>query len=422
MSAIRAMIVSVGGSIEPLITTVQDHRPELVVFFASEQTVELIGAIKDRLREAACRFRDRKVITGNPEDIVACYTDALSCADLVTTAGYGPSDVAVDFTGGTKVMSAALALATVGKGFTFAYVGGRERSKDGIGVVLAGSETIVRRADPFVLLQVDERRAVAGCFRNYQFAAAQALLDGLLLRALGEADRLAFTMLRRLAAGYEAWERFDYPQAVQALKATLREWTPAVIANQRLFGAAAQATVEKNVDWLDRLQCASNHFTHAAPEFVTDMVANAGRRAEEGKYDDAVVRLYRALELGGQVAVCRRLGCRTDAVPVDRVPEPLQSEFRSRYERKSGLFELPLQATYRLLESLGEPEGLRFAERADAFRKIQSARNQSWLAHGMTPTARSSYESLRSLVTDLLGVRETVVFPRLTTDRDESCA
>ncbi|MCP9456825.1 MAG: hypothetical protein NNA18_12050 [Nitrospira sp.] len=86
-SSVDAMIVSVGGSIEPLVTTLRAHRPTVVIFFSSEQTVELIGTIKDRLRDLGIPRTDRKMVTADPQDFITCYTDALRCAALIAELG-----------------------------------------------------------------------------------------------------------------------------------------------------------------------------------------------------------------------------------------------------------------------------------------------------------------------------------------------
>ena len=49
-------------------------------------------------------------------------------------------DVVVDYTGGTKTMSVALVLATIQFASTFTYVGGIDRTKDGLGIVINGKE------------------------------------------------------------------------------------------------------------------------------------------------------------------------------------------------------------------------------------------------------------------------------------------
>ncbi|OQX91368.1 MAG: hypothetical protein B6D58_08485, partial [candidate division Zixibacteria bacterium 4484_95] len=51
-------------------------------------------------------------------------------------------DIVIDLTGGTKQMSAALALAATEQGLKVSYVGGEERTKDGLGTVVSGTEKI----------------------------------------------------------------------------------------------------------------------------------------------------------------------------------------------------------------------------------------------------------------------------------------
>jgi len=168
----KALICSVGGTVEPLVASIAEHRPELAVFFASEQTIEEIGSVKQRLQERQVQIKNRNVLTRDAQDVLACYEAALQCADLALAGGRPAAEVVVDFTGGTKAMSAALALATVGNGFMFSYVGGSTRSYQGRGVVVSGSERIVQRRDPYMLYAVHERRRPAQYFNGYQFRAA----------------------------------------------------------------------------------------------------------------------------------------------------------------------------------------------------------------------------------------------------------
>ncbi|MCP9447900.1 MAG: TIGR02710 family CRISPR-associated CARF protein [Nitrospira sp.] len=411
---VHAMIVSVGGSIEPLVTTLRAHRPTVVIFFASEQTVEQIGAIKEQVRDLGIPRTDRKVVTADPQDFITCYTDALRCAALIAELGVTADQVAVDFTGGTKVMSAALALATVGKGFSFAYVGGRERSKEGRGVVITGSESIIHRDDPFVVFAVEERRRLALFFRAFQFTAAQALIDLVLERPLKKPDRLAFELIGEVAQGYLYWERFEYQRALEVLGRCSKRWTTAVQANPSLRYANVLPTVEENVTWLEGLSRHTIRFSRYHPLLVADLLANADRRAAEGSYDDGIVRLYRALELGAQVAIQRRLGCSTDRVPIEQIPETVRAEFLARCRPEDGeTLKLPLEAGYRLLAALGEPEGQSFEQQREQFKQVQAARNSSWLAHGMNSANETNYRHLREVVLAILGEQPTVTFATL---------
>src|SRR5205085_1915312 len=56
-------------------------------------------------------------------------------------------------------------------------------------------------------------------------------------------------------------------------------------------------------------------------EWVEDLVRNAERRQSQGRYDDAVGRVYRAVELTAQVWLQLRHGLETSNVDLGKIPE-----------------------------------------------------------------------------------------------------
>ena len=92
----------------------------------------------------------------------------------------------------------------------------------------------------------------------------------------------------------------------------------------------------------------------------------------------------------------------------------LAAEFLARYRLEDGsTLKLPLEAGYRLLAALGEPEGRQFEQQRGRFKKVQSARNTSWLAHGTTPGTETGYRDLREVVLAILGEQPAIPFAML---------
>src|SRR5207248_7955145 len=88
-------------------------------------------------------------------------------------------------------------------------------------------------------------------------------------------------------------------------------------------------------------------------QHVVDLLANARRRKAEGRIDDAVARLYRAIESLAQVALAQRYQINnTKQVLLERVPEPLHGQWISRADE--GMVFLGLQDAYALLDGLGD--------------------------------------------------------------------
>lgn len=72
VDARKAMIISVGGSPEPIVTSLLKHLPDFVCFFATQRSMDLIGGIKEKTKEQAVAFDDCKVIADDENDLVYC--------------------------------------------------------------------------------------------------------------------------------------------------------------------------------------------------------------------------------------------------------------------------------------------------------------------------------------------------------------
>ncbi len=133
------MIMSIGGSPEPLKASIAKYKPEQVIFFTSQDSTQIAGEVLSALDSRPKVFYE---ITENPNLLFECYKTARACVDRISSLGAQSHEVMVDYTGGTKVMSAALILATTGHPFLFNYVGGdfRDRDKNGLGTVVDGKE------------------------------------------------------------------------------------------------------------------------------------------------------------------------------------------------------------------------------------------------------------------------------------------
>ncbi|MCK6556853.1 TIGR02710 family CRISPR-associated CARF protein [Candidatus Binatia bacterium] len=411
----RAMIVSVGGSAEPLAVTLGEEKPEFVCFLASHRSVDEIAKIKDAVKvSTGGAFKDEKEIVDSAEDLVECYRKALACIERVRRQGFPESEMLIDYTGGTKVMSAAVAMAAAAYGVRFSYVGGDRRTKDGLGVVESGSER--RRIDrnPLELFAVEEKRRIAQHFNSHQYDAA-AVMMGDLLPKLQEPHRALLDAVRDLLVGYAAWDRFDHRTARRELGKGRHRLEELVRAAQAGEYSNVLSQAAENVRFLESLDRDTNGFHNLRMPLVGDLVANAERRLAERKYDDAVARLYRAIEMRGQIAFEAEFAHPTNKVPPTVLPERVRAEYVSRYAAADkGLLKLPLEATYRALAAVDDAVGKEFVARYEEVSQLQGARNDSILAHGIQPMGKE--RAARMLDLTLAFLPSTVhrpEFPRL---------
>jgi CRISPR-associated protein (TIGR02710 family) len=142
---------------------------------------------------------------------------------------------------------------------------------------------------------------------------------------------------------------------------------------------------------------------------ILDLLANAQRRAELAcRYDDAVARLYSALESLARYRLEDEHGIANAEVPPEKVPEDVRAAYVDRYlDEEEGTLVLGLDASYRLLAALDDDLGKRYVDRFHELRQVLDVRNHSRLAHGRNPVRPQVYERLRDLLFDFADIEES---------------
>ena len=348
---------------------------------------------EDFAAQLAERFPDLSVqIEPLPEpkmenDADACYGhfDAVLSKLL---KDYEAMSVTVDFTRGTKAMSAALVLAAVRRDIPqLRYVWGE---RDQRGMVVAGTERIGR----FATERVTARRRIdvaKRLMRHGNFAAALDLMpdpSGQSGESLPESLHDETTVLRRQAAFYAAWDRLDYAEADQlASKARPEDDLSDAVSCwvRRLARAPEREDHASMARWLRAIAC--------------DLLGNGRRRIRDRHFEDALLRAYRVLELVGQF---RLFDQGIDSASVDPDLKAVR-DIREKLKQKgsqdfgtgrNGRLTAPRHLAARLLKSLGDPLGAELLEFDRKHGGIDAQnRNHSILIHGFEAEAKSDSES-----------------------------
>lgn len=410
----RACLVSVGGSPEPVLHTLRTNRPALVAYFCSAGSRPAAEAIQASLDFApAAEFLE----VATHEELGPCYSALRSwLPDWLARHGLQDDEVVVDYTGGTKTMSAALVLAATEHFSRFSYIGGTQRDKAGTGVVLSGSERIHYQGNPWRELAVRELDRAATLWTEQQYTAAAAVLRAA-KRHVPMDRRRSFESVVDLAGALANRLSLQYRSAAEKLEklaTKLRkhppspEYVAASTAQQALLAFCDRASARFRA-------CDAATGPAADPRAqLRELLDNALLTAELGRYDDAAARLYRALELHGQNELSRltdgafRLGqLKTEALPsalagcpVFDVPDPSGKARRG----------IALEEVYRVLAHFGHPTGARAVADFDgpnalngSWRQATQRRNQSILAHGIQPVGDSGFRALAELVASYTG-------------------
>ncbi|MDI6738062.1 MAG: TIGR02710 family CRISPR-associated CARF protein [Nanoarchaeota archaeon] len=400
----KALIISIGGTPEPVIYSIDSHSPDMVLLFCSDKTVEDIQSIKQKIKAKVQHYE--KVITRDHEDIIACIEAAKKCVELISKNAKPTDEVFVDITGGTKAMAAGMLLGTYGNNYTYSYVGGQKR--DEAGRVISTSMQIKKAEDPALVFKDSEKKAITSLFNLYRFEAVSDTISKL---QKSQKDEDLFNGIKAVSEGYALWEKFLHKEAYSKLK----EGVKAIeIYNKYAHNAGLGSMIsdiKENLEFLSRMGF-NPKILSPTQYHITDLYSNALRRIEESKYDDAVARLYSCMELIGKFLLHKQ-GIDDSDVEEKKLPQDVREKFAIKYRDVRGKIKLPLKAKFLLLERLGIEQGKLFKARIETdFNPLMATRNNSILAHGIMPIGEGHCERFSLLVAEFV-LEERVIFPKL---------
>jgi CRISPR-associated protein (TIGR02710 family) len=417
------LICTVGGTPEPIVAALKHWKPARIRFVVTPETRPSIeGQIRPLAQAEGLDFdpgRYDVLELSDGQDFAGCLRELRELTPVIQEwLNRGdqyqgePYQVVVDFTGGTKCMSAALALHARRWRCVFSYIGGKARTKEGVGIVVSGKEQVLHAYNPWEALGFQAVERFAALFDQQAFAAAAILADSAIRNMTDPSRKRELNALKLLAEAYDAWDRFDHKEAVAKLGDVAKyENDLHAVLGPTKSGQVCDG-IAKNCRYLQQLvETSSPNKLH-----VMDLLANARRRKEEGRLDDAVARLYRAIEAVAQLALAERHQITdTKRVPLASVPEPLRSQWASRAQE--GMIFLGLQDAYALLHALGDALGDKFMQLQlhDRERSPLVARNQSILAHGWQRVSENVFNRLWGAALQLAETSESDLpsFPRL---------
>ncbi len=408
----KMMLITLGGSPDPLKKSIMEYKPDQIVFFASHGSVSLSGEILDALDYKPSVFFE---ITDNPNVMFTCYQSARKCVDRAKELKVSADEILVDYTGGTKVMTSALILASLGNHFRYNYVGGDLRNKNGLGTVKDGHEQMFVEMSPWSMFAEEERRQVVTLFNRKRFAATIEVIDLALSRKLPLQIKRYFEFLRPCSSGFMKWDQFEHADALSRLKKGDNHLTEYLedYPDDHLYGFKLK--LHECIEFLEKLLDETKNLQKFHLILIDDLMNNARRKMEDHLFDDASARIYRALELYGQILFEQEFGCSNSRVDPRIIPERIRDEFVRKFmDYHSKLLKLPLTATFEILREKNIEAGIRFFKWEKQIKNIQSNRNFSILAHGIKPVTQKAAGSIYQTVYDFVKPEIILDFPELS--------
>jgi len=364
----RGLLISVGTGIgdspESIIhaikLSIKEKNPERIAFLVSPQSKKNAEEVAKMLNLSENTFSFFEVSDSN--DLDMAFSEAKKAINWLNSEGIPTEEVISDFTSGTKPMSSAIVLVSfLNNVERLSYVQGK-RVK---GIVVAGTERIITFSPILTFFEKCISQAKE-YLKKYQYEAALKILKfpQTYKEILDEKEGKRVESLISLIRAYNYWDKFNHLYATGEFKkidfSLFKEFKPTDVKILHIIGNAIKNKKIKK-------------------EIIVDLFANAERRFKEGKYDDCVARLYRALEMLVQWRLKEKFGLDTGDIDLSKVPD--KEKWYNYKNPRDGKIKLPLYASYELLKSLKDPIG----NEIEHIEGLLSIRNNSILAHGVVP-------------------------------------
>jgi CRISPR-associated protein (TIGR02710 family) len=401
----KVMIISLGtgkGVESGIAKSIQANNPDKLFFIATEESKSAIERIESVSGKTL--VYEPPILIDNAEDVEGCWKTTAQLVRSLLRDGYCPEEICIDFTSGTKAMSAGCVLA--GASFecgNLSYVGGGKRDTNGR--VISGTERlIILTPNEFFIDQ--RRRMIQDFFNLFQYDACIKLISDARTKSMAREVQDELDLLEKLVLAYSFRDKFDHLRAASYFHQLQGKSDP----QWQIDTSMSKEIVFKIALQQEKFAASKGIRDKFSEEILADLLVNADRRAQEGKYDDAVARLYRAVEVVAQMLLARR-NIDTSRIKFEDLPPDWQIE----YQESKGSIQLGQDKGFSLLESMGDDIGKEFRENR-TLRNYLNKRNNSIMAHGLEPMTRQIFEEL-SRETNQLAVK---AFPRLGTIKEKS--
>lgn len=396
----QILICTVGGSHQPIVSAIEELRPDFVVFVCSDNDpatgkpgsishIEGKGScIKAHPADAKPSLPNIPAQTGlTAEQYQITLTQAddldriyLDCKAAIEDIGrrFAEGNIVADYTGGTKSMSAGLVMAAL------------EYPNVQLQIVTGSRADLIKVQDGSQFTaqanseQIRFQRLIAPyqqAWTRYAFSEAEAGLKSLRPPA-DSALRGQYIRFRDLSRAFAEWDNFNHQEAHR------------ILSN---YASGPLAPYLQTVDLLvDEVVGSEVHIAKQQQKQeaarLLDLYRNAQRRVAQGRFDDAVARVYRLIEWTAQWLLQTKAGIDTGNIKPEQIPDNL-----TLTQNRDGQWQAGLFTAWQLVKYKTEGAAACFiAEQEHSMLNHIKIRNGSILAHGFEPIRAGEWQSLNA--------------------------
>lgn len=295
----------------------------------------------------------------------------------------------INYTSGTKTMTMTAGLISALYNKDLISVTGQRNDE---GYIIPGTEQ-VHNLNLYKYKDILLLRKLKESFNSNRFEAGKILLNDI------TGENINKFVYEELFDAYYSFDIVDFKSAKEHFDSKLFNQSCPDLSSEQL-GKNNKALNIINTEGHDE----SSYY------ILASILNNARRRADEGKYDDAIARLYRSLEYIAQIQLEKKYGINTSDVEVDLIlnNENIDNKTRKIYKNKKENSEkngnsvnIGLKEDYYLLNAFGDNLGKYFKSREKVIDDKLRFRNKSILAHGLEIQTKNNFDEFNRIVLDV---------------------
>lgn len=368
-------------------------NPQYIKFITSkegEETIKEIKKLNEDIPENDIKFLN------TIDDINEIYDEINKVVIELMKKNY--DSITIDFTSGTKAMSVGAVLSATKFNLNLSYISGERVN----GKVAKGLEKIISTSPVKPIIDI-KLMIIQKLWNSYQYKGCLELIKEL-------KDYIpSFKIIdeyKILTLAYYEWDKFNHNEAYKLLKGFKTDLID----------------TSKNKTFLGKIINENNE--EKEKMMICDLINNAKRRINEGKFDDAVARLYHAMEYIAQYKLINSYGIDPSDIDIKKL-ENLGLSNLDNYKKlgNNGKIKIGLTIDFQLLKDIGDEIGHKFFQDQE-LQGLLSKRNSSILAHGKIPMSEEDANNLltkvesyaSSIIEKYKEYIEESTFPKISND------
>ena len=382
--------------------SIAHYNPDRIIFFGSKNSEKVIERIKQ-----SCKSQNKPILDNefmefsNIDNFTECYNEI---CDVI--ARHPSDEIIMDYTSGTKTMVSAQCIAALLHGKKLSLTSGK---RDITGKVIPKTTKVVEQP----LYEAYDKISFENMKRDFNTYRFDSALDSMEKIVICKSK----SGLMNIINGYKKWDLMEWNEASELLKDVNLNNTilEKIQANKKFLGTLVnlynKIGTEKDKDRTS-LRTPKEPYVM----ILADLLNNAHRRITEGKYDDAVSRLYRATELISQIMLLDKgINEINDKIYFSDIEKQIKN--RSELEKYKGRIEkedtgalrkdMGAWAKFQLLKEIGDERGWNNYSR---LRSDMQNRNLSIMAHGLKPVGKEAadrfYKSVYEFSYEIFGKKK----------------